>query len=217
MTTAKPTEDNLSRACAKVGRFLHEFALVEQEINNSIANILDLKGGAVDVVAHSVDFARKANLLRTVALETVHKGYVEKLFRAIFKHNDDRVLMAHSVFEPTANEGVQFKRTVARDGKITKQDPLWTKQKFDDSYKGLRDAQEKLMELGQTLRFSAYDRNRIFNRYLYTPASSYVPLAKANLERALQAQTGTKTSQLDSQPNESGTIRTKEKPAKSIG
>ena len=34
MTTAKPTvaEDDLSKACAKVGRFLHEFALVEQEI-----------------------------------------------------------------------------------------------------------------------------------------------------------------------------------------
>ena len=73
MTAAKPTvttEDHLSKACAKVGRFLHEFALVEEEINKGIAQILALKGDAAEVVANGVDFIRKANLLRTVALET---------------------------------------------------------------------------------------------------------------------------------------------------
>ncbi len=38
MTTEKPqvVEDDLCKACAKVGRFLYEFALVEGEINSGI-------------------------------------------------------------------------------------------------------------------------------------------------------------------------------------
>ena len=63
-------EDDLLKACAKVGRFLHDFALVEQEFNDGIVQILDLKGAAADVIANSLDFLRKHNLLRTVALET---------------------------------------------------------------------------------------------------------------------------------------------------
>ena len=42
--TATNREDDLSKACAKVGRFLHDFALVEQEINDGIVQMLDLTG-----------------------------------------------------------------------------------------------------------------------------------------------------------------------------
>ncbi len=135
-------EDDLSKACAKVGRFLHDFALVEQEINGGIVQILDLKGTAADVIANSLDFIRKVNLFRTVALETApepEKEGVGKLFSAIAAQNDDRILMAHSTFELAADDGVQFRRTVAKDGKIKKEDPLWTKQKFEQSYNRLHD------------------------------------------------------------------------------
>src|SRR5215468_5844160 len=110
-------EDDLSKACAQVGRFLHEFALVEQEINNGIVQILDLKGDAADVIAHDIDFFRKVNLLKIIALETApktEKKSISKLFSAVAKQNNDRLLMAHSRFEPAAAEGVQFRRTVAK-------------------------------------------------------------------------------------------------------
>ena len=58
-------------------------------------------------------------MLLTVALETApepDKGGVEKLFSAIAAQNDDRILMAHYTFELAAGDGVQFRRTVARDG-----------------------------------------------------------------------------------------------------
>ncbi len=135
-------EDDLSKACAKVGRFLHDFALVEQEINGGIVQILDLKGTAADVIANSLDFIRKVNLFRTVALETApepEKEGVGKLFSAIAAQNDDRILMAHSTFELAADDGVQFRRTVAKDGKIKKEDLRWTKQKFEQSYNRLHD------------------------------------------------------------------------------
>jgi hypothetical protein len=188
MTTAKPivAEDDLSKVCAKVGRFLHEFALVEQEISNGIVQILDLKGDAADVVANSIDFFRKANLLQTVALEIApetEKNSIGKLFSAVAEENSDRILMAHSVFEPAANEGVQFRRTVAKDGRVKKSDPLWTKQDFENSYKRLRDIQEKLIELcPRLLGLSAEGRSQIFSHYL---ASSYVPLARAHLEQSM--------------------------------
>ncbi len=98
------SEDDLSKACAKVGRFLYEFALVEREIDEGIVKILDLKGGAADVLAGSVDFFRKANLLRTVALETApddgglecvrsqHHGHVEAVRIAMRRLGFDRLI-----------------------------------------------------------------------------------------------------------------------------
>ncbi|ULK98491.1 hypothetical protein [Bradyrhizobium sp. I71] len=58
---------DLDVACAKVGRYLYEFALLEREINASIVQILDLKSDAADVVSHSLDFFKKVNLLKIVA------------------------------------------------------------------------------------------------------------------------------------------------------
>jgi hypothetical protein len=110
--TATNREDDLSKACAKVGRFLHDFALIEQEINDGIVQLLDLEGAAADVIADNLEFFRKANLLLTVALETApqpEKEDVEKLFRAIAEQNNDRNLMAHSTFELAADDGVQFR------------------------------------------------------------------------------------------------------------
>jgi hypothetical protein len=223
MTTAKLTvaEDDLSKACAKVGRFLHEFALVEQEINNSIVQILDLKGDAADVVANSIDFFRKANLLQTVALETApepEKNSIGKLFSAVAKRNDDRNVMAHSVFEPAADEGVQFRRTVAKDGRVKKSDPLWTKQDFENSYKSLHDIREKLTKLSPMLTLSINEdrRTRIFHHYLYTPASSWVPVPPTRAILGLLSEEEARNfSRLDSRLNKDSTITTKEKPAKS--
>jgi len=171
-------EDDLSRACAQVGRFLHEFALVEQEINNGIVQILDLKGDAAHVIAHDIEFFRKLNLLKIVALETApetEKESIGKLFSAVAKQNDHRNLMAHSRFEPAADEGVQFWRTVAK-GIVKKVDPLWTKQDFEDSYKRLRNIREKLTELRPTLTLSINEDGptRIFHHYLYAPDSGWI-------------------------------------------
>jgi hypothetical protein len=181
MTTAKPivAEDDLSKACAKVGRFLHEFALVEQEINNGIVQILNLKGGAADVIVRSLSFSRKADLL-FVALEIApeeEKEGISELFVAIDKENKARNLMAHNVFEPAADEGVQFRRTVAKGGRVKKSDPPWTKQNFEDSYKRLHDIREKLTELSPSLTLSINEegRTRIFYHYLYGRSDFRLP------------------------------------------
>lgn len=171
--------DELSKACEKVGRFLHDFALVEREINERIVDILNLKGDAADVVANSVDFFRKANILRTVAFETAppeEKDAIGKLFSAIAKENENRVLLAHSAFEPAVDGGVQFRRTIAKDGKVKVHDPLWTKQQFEQASVRLKDIQTKLTKLKPQLTFKVTKgHSELFAHYLYTPVSTWVP------------------------------------------
>jgi hypothetical protein len=86
--------DELSLACQKVGRFLHQFALVEQEINERIVDMLGLKGAAAQVVAHDLDFFKKVNILRIIAIETApaaDKRFIKGLFKAITRADSGHV------------------------------------------------------------------------------------------------------------------------------
>jgi hypothetical protein len=96
-----------------------------REINEGIIDILDLNDAGADAVVHSIDLSRKANMLRTVAVKTAppeKRDGIGKLFADIFKQNDYQIVMAHSPFERVQDEAV---RTVARDGKVQVQDPMW--------------------------------------------------------------------------------------------
>ena len=142
--------DELSKACQKVGRFLHDFALVEQEINQRIADILKLKGDAADVVAYTVAFRKKVDMLQIVALETApseEKKGIKTLISAIDDQNKNRNLMAHCSFKPAKDEAVQFKSTVATGGKVKVRDPLWTKLQFEQASAKLKKIQEELGRL----------------------------------------------------------------------
>ena len=150
-------EDELSLACQKVGLFFHKFALLEQEINERIVDMLELKGDAADVVTHSLDFFKKLNTLWIVAIgrtPSEKKKRVERIFKAIAKRNDNRQIMAHCRFEPV-NGSVQFRRTVAKDGKVRVQDKdhLWSSEKFEKAFLELDDLRTKLGELKPQLTF----------------------------------------------------------------
>ena len=161
------TEEELSKACAKVGHFLHEFALVEQEINQCIVQILDLKGDAADWVVRKITFGNKSILLKIAALETAppeERETMNELFTNVSKQNKNRNVMAHRIFEPADNDGVQFWPTVAND------DSLWTKQRFEDSYQDLHAIRENLKQLRPKLTFhiSEEGKTETFSHYLYT-------------------------------------------------
>jgi hypothetical protein len=68
-----------------------------------------------------------------------------------------------------ATDSVQFWRTVAKDGKIKKEDPLWTKQKFEQSYKGLQDIRNKHTKLRPRLTLSDESKTQLFSNYLNAP------------------------------------------------
>lgn len=162
----------LDAACAKVGRFLHEFALMEREINTSIVQILDLKSDAADVISHSLDFFKKVNILKIVVTQTAPKedaADLQLLFSNIGKLNDGRILMAHGAFEPAPSDGVQFRVTSARGGAVKVRDPLWTEKMFEDAYTLLQQTREKLKKVrpSLTITISAEGKSELLSAYTY--------------------------------------------------
>lgn len=135
-------EEALDEACRKVGRFLHDFALLEREVDAALAHMLRLKEGAADVVAAAVDFAKKVVILRIVALEAAVAdpglwGQLDVMLKKIMSVNEDRVVVAHSRFGPAANGAVQFRRSSATGKALKALDPLWSADKFEQSAKAM--------------------------------------------------------------------------------
>jgi hypothetical protein len=128
----------LARACRLVDLFQYHFGRIEQKIDQGVIKLLDLDDKAGPIVTASVDFAKKLNLLWAVANQqaTNDKGrrFVERTFKAVFAVNTDRQLVIHSSFEPAPSGDVQFKRTVAKDGRLRVDDQVWGEKKFDNQY-----------------------------------------------------------------------------------
>jgi hypothetical protein len=132
--------DPLETACSLVGRFQYHFGRVEQKIDQAVIKLLDLDEKAGPIVTGSVDFAKKVNFVRTSAYEQAQndndKQFAEKTCDDVFKINNPiRQIVIHSSFEPApGGGGVQFKRTVARDGRVSFDAPVWNDEKFAEHY-----------------------------------------------------------------------------------
>jgi hypothetical protein len=126
------------RRCLLVGRFQYHFGRIEQKIDQGVIKLLDLDDKAGPIVTSSVDFAKKANLLWAVAYQqaTADEGrrFVKRTFKAVFAVNTDRQLVIHSSFEPAPTGAVQFKRTVAKDGRVRVDDQVWGDREFSNRY-----------------------------------------------------------------------------------
>jgi hypothetical protein len=150
MSNNSDEEDALGRACALVGRFQYHFARVEQKVDQAVSKLLDLDDKAASIVTGSVDFAKKLNLVRTCAYQQAgneaDRNFAQVTCDAVFSVNNDRVFVVHSSFEAAAN-GVQFKRTVAKDGKVTAHDQTWDAERFWQSYQKMRTLQDDLDQL----------------------------------------------------------------------
>lgn len=150
---------------------MHDFATLETEINERITDILQLKGNAADVIAHDLPFFKKLNLLNIVAHETApenEKKNIDDIFKAIAAHNNNRILMAHSAFEPAENDLVQFRRTTASNAKIKVLDPLWSKKQFEDAFVKLNETYQKLRALRPSLTYKVIEgRPELIRHYLY--------------------------------------------------
>jgi hypothetical protein len=120
--------DPLQLACLLVGRFQYHFARIEQKIDQGVIKLLDLDDKAGPIVTSSVDFAKKLNLLWGVAYKQASndqgREFVDVTCKAVFAVNTDRQLVIHSSFEPANTGDVQFKRTVAKDGRVRVDDQV---------------------------------------------------------------------------------------------
>lgn len=128
----------LDNAFRLVGRFLYEFALLEDAIDAGLAKILDLKGAAAKIATANMDFSRKVRTLRSAEVAKAakpnaeRKKFVDDTFSRIMEANNWRIIVAHSTFRESKS-GVKFVRVVA-DKKLKVTDEIWTERQFADRY-----------------------------------------------------------------------------------
>jgi hypothetical protein len=149
-------QDALALACALIGRFQYHFARVEQKVDQAVIKLLDLDEKAASIVTGSVDFAKKLNFVRTYAFQQAgnqaDRNFAEETCKDVFSVNTDRQLVIHSSFEPAAGGGVQFKRTVANDGRVRVHDQIWDDVRFSKSYQKMRTLEAHLDQLIKRLK-----------------------------------------------------------------
>src|SRR5262249_34280352 len=124
---------------------------VEQKVDQAVIKLLDLDENAASIVTGSVDFAKKLNFVRTYVFAQAgndsDRDFAEKTCKEVFNVNNDRHLMIHSSFEPTFSGCVQFKRTVASDGRVRFYDQTWGDAQFSQRYEKMRTLEADLDRL----------------------------------------------------------------------
>jgi hypothetical protein len=125
-------------------------------VDQAVIKLLDLDEKAASIVTGSLDFAKKLNFVRTYAFEqagnNADRGFAEKTCKEVFRVNTDRQLVIHSSFEPGSGGGVQFKRTVASDGRVRVYDQIWDDDRFSKSYEKMRALEAELDQLIKLLK-----------------------------------------------------------------
>jgi hypothetical protein len=135
MSPAQPSDrEPLSVACELVGRFQHHFARIDQGMDEAITKVFDLDDGAAAILLANIDFMKKVDILRSViALQfsVADKEAADRLLKKIKGiNNPDRQTVIHSTFEPHGTDSVKFRRVTAK-GKLSIQEPIWTKADFE--------------------------------------------------------------------------------------
>jgi hypothetical protein len=147
------------RAYAHVGRFIYQFARVEQKIDQALIKLSDLDERVTPIVA-IIDFGRKVDLMRRSANAQVSnakdKKFANETCDRVHEINRHRRMIAHVPFEPASSGAVQFRKTVTKDGVVCLVDEPWTDKEFSECYEemsALEIALNRLIELIKPVPF----------------------------------------------------------------
>lgn len=111
--------DAETEAQTLVGKFLQNFAQLEQALDQGIAKLLGLQGGAEHIVCSSIPFAKKLGVffssegLLGSLPDAKRKARLSKTRSAILEMNTRRVMFAHSPFSSAGSGRIVFRRVVA--------------------------------------------------------------------------------------------------------
>jgi hypothetical protein len=203
MTDTKP--DLLEKACSLVGRFQYHFGRLEQKIDQAIIKLLDLDERTGPIVTGSVDFAKKLNLVRTSAYEQAttaeDKTFADDTCKSVFGINTTRQTVIHSSFEPTTDGSVQFRRTVAKEGRVRIHDQVWDNKEFAKHTTKMSTLEADLDKLIEIIKPVPIDWNVSWQDVYHRSSSARIPLALA-LAHGLSPYDGTplKSDGSDAQP-----------------
>jgi len=140
-----------ARAYELVGQFLYHFSRLEEQLNIAVGQLFKLEEPATQIVTSNLDFSRKVSIVRSAVNEQNSSPDLEWLrteikdtFGAILAMNDQRLVVAHSAFEPGQTGGVQFRRATARN-ELRRVDPYWDEAKFAQDYETMKTLVQKLV------------------------------------------------------------------------
>ena len=183
MTDTKP--DPLEKACSLVGRFQYHFGRLEQKIDQAVIKLLDLDERTAQIVTGSVDFAKKLNFLRTSAYDQAttaeNKRFADDTCNSVFGINITRQTVIHSSFEHTSDGSVQFRRTVAKDGRVRIDDPVWDDKEFAKHTTKMSTLEADLDELiNMITKPVPFDWNKSWQDMYHRSSNARIPLALAS-------------------------------------
>jgi len=70
----------------------------------------------------------------------------------VFGINTNRQLVIHSSFEPAPTGGVQFRRTVTKEGRIRVDDTVWDEKEFSKHYSKMKTLETELDKLIEPIK-----------------------------------------------------------------
>ena len=151
----------MEAACSLVGRFQYHFGRVEQKIDQAVIKLLNLDDKAGPIVTGSIAFVSKLNLVRTSAHQQAvnekEKQFADDTCNGVFEINKVRQIVIHSSFEPADDGGAQFRRTVARDGRVRVDDQVWNDKEFNKHYANMRKLETELGRLIELIKPVPFD------------------------------------------------------------
>ncbi len=149
----------IMRSYALVGCFLRGWALLEGNIKQAIGKSLGLGTVQLAIVASNMQFRDKINTLRTaVDISRIQPDERKKHFKAVLQdiadYSHNRNMMAHDVFGPSPDGGVDFLVIKAR-GSLQVPDTVWRVQDFIEAYRKIADWTAEVDSLADELDTAA--------------------------------------------------------------
>jgi hypothetical protein len=167
MTETSPSP--LAAAYQAIGAYFCAFSRVEHELGESVKVVFGLENNEASdaIVAVLGDIAKKASLVKAASKDAKDangsnasaewKAKVEDTIKDVFKGNEDRVRLAHSVLQPNTDGSVDLVRLKVDHGKVTGRDGFtWSHDCFVTKIQRLEKLAEELKSLNRELRTFTY-------------------------------------------------------------
>ena len=143
------------RSLALVGRYLQDFAYLENGIDMTIAAFLELAPPQQFILSPNIPFYSKIYILTTLVNSAFGNGREAKSYlRAINGASSAsgwRNNLAHHPFKPSqANDGVQF-LVVRAQGEVVFPDMDWSIARFETECKKLTECENKIAEMREAI------------------------------------------------------------------
>jgi len=85
------------------------------------------------------------------------KQFANDTCNSVFKINNVRQIVIHSSFEAAPDGGVQFRRTVAKDGRVRVDDQVWDDKEFNKHYANMSKLETELGTLIELIKPVPFD------------------------------------------------------------